>query len=227
VVPRFDEPREASVERTTWGASYREFFAQPQVWLVFAFVASYRLGDVLTFAMSPPLLRDLGLDTEERGWLRGLSITASIVGSIVAGALLARGGLRRWLMPFTYLMALPLYLFLAWFRPGFAAIAAVVAAEQFFGALAGAALPFYLVQRSRRGFAAAHYGMWSAGIAATSTVVGGLSGHLSEALGHIGYFALCSVASVPALVLVHLVPMDDPDDGEDGCTKTEHPGLSS
>jgi PAT family beta-lactamase induction signal transducer AmpG len=224
VVPRIDEPRDTSAEPAAFQPSYRAFFAQPHIWRVLAFVVSYRLGDVLTFAMSPPLLRELGMDTEARGWLRMISLTASIVGSILAGALLARGGLRRWFAPFTYLMALPFYLLLAWLRPGFWAIAGVVALEQFFGALAGAALPFYLVQRSRRAFAAAHYGLFSAFIAAASSVVGGLSGHLSEAVGHVAYFGLCFVASVPALVLVHVVPLrelEDPDERGPGAPHTE------
>ncbi len=209
VLPRFEEPSGAEKESTsikTFFATYRSFFAQPQVLLILAFVVSYRLGDVLTFAMSAPLLRDLGMDTGDRAYLRMVSLGASVIGSIAAGSLLARGGLQRWFAPFTYVMALPFYLLLAWLRPGFLGIAAVVAIEQFAGALAGAALPFYLIQRTRRGFAAAHYAFFTALIAVASTIVGGFSGHLNEAVGNVWYFAICFFAAAPALLLVHFVP---------------------
>lgn len=207
LVPRVDEPQgagEAGAVRA-WLASYRSFFTQPQALLVFVFVFTYRLGDIMTFAMSPALLRDLHMDTEARGVLRSLGLTSSIVGSILAGWLLARGGLRRWLVPFTYFMAVPFYLVLAVLRPGFWSIALVVVVEQFAGALAGIALPVFLMSRVRREFSASHYALFSALVALCSTAAGGLSGHLDEAVGHEIYFALCLVASVPALALSHVV----------------------
>jgi MFS transporter, PAT family, beta-lactamase induction signal transducer AmpG len=211
LVPRIDEPGGTTAGKTTpvlsgfWEA-YRTLFAQPQLWLVLLFVVSYRLGDVLTFAMSPPLLRELGMDTGLRAYLRMISLGASVVGSILAGTLLARGGLHRWFAPFTYVMVLPFYLLLAWLRPGFWGIALVVAIEQFAGALAGAALPLFLIQRSRRGFAAAHYAFFTALTAVASTIVGGVSGHLNEDVGNLWYFAICFFVAIPAIILVHIVP---------------------
>lgn len=208
LVPRVDEPRTAREERPWVGfaAAFRSFFLQPQAVLVLVFVLTYRLGDVLTFAMSSPLFASLGMDTAARGVLRTIGLTASIVGSVLAGALLARGGLERWFVPFTYAMALPFYLLLALFRPGFYWIALVYVIEQFAGALAGTALPVFLMQRTRRAFSSSHYAFFTAIVALMSTVAGGLSGHLSEAVGHVAYFALCFVASIPALVLVHRIP---------------------
>lgn len=208
LVPRIDEPRTEQGEKPWIGfvSAFRSFFAQPHATLVLVFVLTYRLGDVFTFAMSSPLFASLGMDTAARGILRTIGLTASIVGSVLAGGMLARGGLERWFVPFTYAMALPFYLLLAVLKPGFWWIALVYVAEQFAGALAGTALPVFLMQRTRRAFSASHYAFFTAIVALMSTVAGGLSGHLSEAIGHVSYFAFCFVASVPALILVHKIP---------------------
>src|SRR5690606_23733695 len=95
---------------------------------------------------------------------------------------------------------------LAILRPGFYWIALVYVIEQFAGALAGTALPVFLMQRTKRAFSSSHYAFFTAIVALMSTVAGGLSGHLSEAVGPVAYFALCFVASTPALVLVHRIP---------------------
>ena len=43
------------------------FITQPQAPLVLSFMFLYRLGDIMMFAMSKPLLRDIGVDTAHRG----------------------------------------------------------------------------------------------------------------------------------------------------------------
>ena len=212
LVPRVEEPGRdapASAVRPALAAfteAGRTFFGQPRALLVVAFVLTYRLCDVMTFAMSPALLRDLAIDTEARGVLRSIGLTASIGGSLLAGWLLSRGGLERWLVPFTYAMAVPFYLLIAWARPSFEWVAVVYTLEQLAGALAGTALPVFLMRRCRRAFSASHYAYFTAITALTSTVAGGLSGHLVEAVGFVPFFAICFVAAVPALVLGHLVP---------------------
>ena len=68
----------------SWTA-YKTFLTQPNAALVLSFLLLYRVGDIMMFAMSKPLLRDLGIDTSQRGMLNGFSIAATILGSIVGG----------------------------------------------------------------------------------------------------------------------------------------------
>ncbi|AKF06608.1 MFS transporter [Sandaracinus amylolyticus] len=226
LVPRVEDrdgPEHVQPSASGFGAAYRTFLAQPEAVRVIVFVLTYRLCDVLTFAMAPVLLRDLGIGTEARGVLRSIGLTASIGGSLLAGGLLARGGLERWLVPFTYAMAIPFYLLVAWLRPSFEWIVVVYTLEQLAGALAGTALPVFLMRRCKRAFSASHYAFFSAITALTATVAGGLSGHVVEALtaafaagaadaasaradALVAFFALCFVAALPAVLLVHLVP---------------------
>jgi PAT family beta-lactamase induction signal transducer AmpG len=96
-------------------ASYRSFLSQPRAAVVLAFMFFYKLGDIMMFAMSKPLLRDIGVDTSHRGLLNGLGTAAFIVGSVAGGALVARAGIERCLAPMTLFqnLAIPFYIVLA------------------------------------------------------------------------------------------------------------------
>ena len=210
VLPRIAEPHATRKDgsREPFWATYRAFFTQPGIALLFAFALTYRLGDTMTSSMSSVLLRDLGLSTADRGILRSFSLTTSMLGSIAAGALLARGGLERWLVPFTWVMAVPWYLVVALVHPPFWVIAIAVVLEQLAGSLAGTASTVLLMRRSRRAFSASHYAFFTALVSLGSTMSGGFSGHLYERVGAVPYFALTVIASLPALLLVRKVPLE-------------------
>jgi PAT family beta-lactamase induction signal transducer AmpG len=214
ILPRPAEPHavRADGRREPFWATYRAFFAQPGVWLMLVFALTYRLGDTMTSTMSPVLLRELGVTLEQRGLLRSIALTATIGGSVVAGWLLGRGGLERWLVPFTWLMAVPWYLGVAVVRPSLWGIGVAIVLEQLAGSLAGTAATVLLMRRCRRAFSASHYAFFTALVSLGSTLSGGLSGHLYELVGRVPYFALTVVASVPALVLVTRVPLAVLDD---------------
>lgn len=224
VCPRPLEPRSAAATdggRAPWIASfldaYRTFFAQPRIATVLAFIFFFRIGDIMMFAMAKPLLRDLGIDTATRGLLTGLGTAVTIGGSLLGGALIARQGLARWLVPMAFLqnLAIPLYILLAlgWFStPG---IVAVVALEQLAAGIGNAAHTVFLMQRCRARFSASHYAFATAVVALASTLAGIASGHLNTWLGSPLYFTFAFVCSWPSLVLVFFVPRDAPAEGED------------
>jgi MFS transporter, PAT family, beta-lactamase induction signal transducer AmpG len=188
--------------------AYRSFFEQPQAVTVLTFMFFYRLGDIMMFAMSKPLLRDIGIETAERGILNGVGTLASIAGSIAGGALIARRGLERCLVPLTYVqnLAIPLYVALAVFRPTFAGVLPLVVLEQLAAGLGAAASAVFLMQRTQREFSASHFAFATAVVSLASTLSGFLAGPLDEALGHVAFFTLAFVASWPSLLLVLFVP---------------------
>lgn len=191
-------------------AAYRSFFAQPQAGLVLSFMLFYKLGDIMMFAMSKPLLRDIGIDTSHRGILNGISTVAFIVGSLLGGAVIARRGLARCLIPMTFLqnLAIPLYIALALLRPTFLGVIPIVMAEQFAAGIGAAAHVVFLMQRCRAAFSASHYALATAVVSLASTFSGAISGPLNERLGHPWFFTVAFLASWPSLVLVLFVPKD-------------------
>ena len=192
-----------------WTA-YRSFLAQPKAPLVLAFMFFYRLGDIMMFAMSKPLLRDIGVDLAHRGVLNGLGTAVFIAGSLAGGAIVARFGLPRALLPLLYVqnLAIPLYVAMAIWKPTFAGVCAIVLTEQLVSGLGNAAHVVFLIQRSRGVFSASHYAFATAIVSLGSTLSGYVSGPLDQHLGHPIFFALAFVASWPALAIVWYVPKD-------------------
>ena len=191
-----------------YAEAFRTFLAQPNAALVLAFLLCYRLGDIMMFAMSKPLLHDLGVDTAHRAVLNTYGMTASILGVVVGGAFVARRGLERSLVPLIYLqnLGIPLYIAMAVWKPHLPAITAIVIVEQLLGGLGMAGATVFLMQRCRREFSASHFAMATSVVSLASTFSGFASGPLNDRLGHPLFFTVAFLASIPSLVLVLLVP---------------------
>jgi PAT family beta-lactamase induction signal transducer AmpG len=215
-VPRVDEsvPRDDAKAGAKAGArrvasyfsAFRSFFAQPHAPLVLAFIFCFKLGDLMTFAMSRPLLRDIGIDTAQRGLIATPQMLSHMAGALAGGWLISKYGLERCLAPMIYFMAIPLYIVIAWTEPSFSWVVVIVILEQFAGGMGSTAQIVYLMRRCRRAFSASHYAFASAVTAVGTTVVGAQSGHLNGALGHRWYFVACFLFSVPSMILVLFVP---------------------
>src|SRR5207247_835466 len=88
------EDAEAPARARRFWEAYGSFLLQPQAGLVLSFMFFYKLGDIMMFSMSKPLLRDIGIDTFHRGIINGIQTAASIVGSLAGGAIIARYGIE-------------------------------------------------------------------------------------------------------------------------------------
>ena len=196
--------------KTFW-AAYASFFTQPRAPLVLAFMFLYRLGDIMMFAMSKPMLLDIGVDSAHRSYLNGLGLLSTIVGSIGAGVVVARIGIARCLLPMMLVqnLSIPLYIGLAVFKPHFGAIVAGVVFEQFAAGIGTTAQSVYLMQRCRTAFSAAHFAFATAVVSLGSTLSGFASGPINEAVGHPKFFTIAFLASFPGLILAFFVPKTD------------------
>jgi PAT family beta-lactamase induction signal transducer AmpG len=190
--------------------AYKTFLTQPKAVLVLSFLLLYRVGDIMMFGQSKPFLRDLGVTTAQRGILNGFSISFTILGSIVGGAIIARKGLARCLVPIAYLqnLAIPLYVLMAVVRPTLPGIVAIVLTEQFVAGVGAVAFSVFQMQRTRKAFSAAHFAFMTAVVSASSMVPGMVSGFISQRVGFPLFFTIAFLASLPSLVLVHFVPKE-------------------
>lgn len=188
--------------------AFRTFVTQPHAIPVLLFMLTYRLGDIMMFAMSKPLLRDLGVGTTQRGVLNTFGTLASIAGVMLGGAYVARRGLSKTLVPLLYAqnLAIPLYIAMAVWKPHFPGIMAIVLTEQFVSGLGIAGSTVFLMQRCRREFSASHFAMATSVVSLASTFSGFGSGPLNTHLGHPLFFTVAFIASIPSLILVWFVP---------------------
>jgi PAT family beta-lactamase induction signal transducer AmpG len=195
--------------------AFKTFLTQPQAVRVISFMLLYRVGDIMMFNMSKPLLRDIGVDLKARALLNTVGITSFIVSSLLGGAIIARRGFDRCFVPMTYFQnfTILLYVLMAAIAPPFPVVLAIVITEQFASGIGNAAHVNFLMRRSRSLFSASHYAFATAVVALGSTVFGLLSGPLNTRVGHVWFFTCSFLATIPALVLVWFVPRGDVDAG--------------
>lgn len=186
------------------------FLAQPKALCVVALIVVFKAGDAMMFAMSTPFLRDLGLGTSARGVLGGFGIAASVLGSMLGAAFIARRGLRATLFPIAAAQsaAILLYVVLAKGRLGFAAIYATVLVEQLVAGVGTAAFVVFLTRRCAPEHRASHFAIATSLMQLATMGAGAASGYVAEWLGFPGLFALAFAASLPGVALARSVPTE-------------------
>lgn len=207
--------------RLTFSAFVRVFttyFDQPRIAAVVAFILIFRLGDALMLKMAQPFLLDppdkggLGMSTADVGLIYGtIGTIFLLLGGLVGGWLVARGGLRKWLLPCALIQngAIPLYWLLAVFRPGLWWVAGVNAVEQLCYGLGVAAYTVFLLSTVKAEYKAAHYATATALMAVGLMVPGAASGYLVGWLGYQNFFLFSSFAAIPGIITLFCLPLKD------------------
>ena len=196
---------------------FRTYLAQPQVGLILCFIVLYKLGDEVLFSMVTPfLMRDLKISTEQYAWVAGIvGAVGTIGGAMLGGWWINRVGLRRALWPLSILMNLNiwLYVWLSIAKPdpttfaGISSIAVVHGIEQVAAGLGSAALLVFLLSTCSKEFRATHYAVGSAIMSVPGTLIGGEAGRLVESMGYTNLYILAFVLSIPGMCLIPLVPI--------------------
>lgn len=187
------------------------FFEQPKAILVVGFILLFRAGDAMMFAMSTPLLRDLGLDTTTRGMLSGIGGTlASVAGSMIGAAYITTRGLSRTLGPISALqsVAILLYVALALIHPNIWVIGAIVLTEQLVAGIGTSAFVVFLTRRCVGDNRASHFALATSLMSVATTIAGAGSGYVAEWVGFPTLFAIAFAASIPGVILARFVPTE-------------------
>lgn len=194
--------------------AFTDFLSQPRVGVILAFVVLFRTGESFLMKMRYPFFNGLGMDVEQYGFANGtIGLIASIVGTVLGGKLISRGGLDRWIWPFVAMQNVLNLLF-----AGLGVLAAtsggvslfqmtvVLAVEAFGAGLGTAVLMVYLMRCCRPDFKAAHMAILTALMSLSFTIAGVSSGYLAEAIGFVWYFVFSFAATVPAMCLIPFLP---------------------
>ena len=178
------------------------------VWAL-VFIALFKLGEALAGVMLAPFYRALGFDRGAVALANGpISLAATLAGISLGGWLVARRGAARALIwtGFAQMAAMAMYLALAVSagRPGVLYVTTLV--EAFAEGLADAAFLAFLSALCDRAYSATQYALLSSLAALPLRTLGGLSGFLAAWLGWSRFYAVCLLASLPAmLVMLHLL----------------------
>lgn len=195
------------------------YLHQPKICLILLFIVLYKVGDELLFSMVTPfLLREIGIATEQYAWIGGIvGAGGTIVGAMLGGVIIKKMGLRRALWPLTILMNanIWLYVWLSISKPnpmtlaGITTIATVHGIEQIAAGLGSAALLVFLLTTCSHQYKATHYAIGSAIMSIPATAVGSFGGLLVEWIGYTNLYIIAFFAAIPGMLLIPFVPIKE------------------
>ncbi|UOD50227.1 muropeptide transporter [Orrella daihaiensis] len=206
--PEPERPGQAPVSLTEAVIEpFKEFFARPQVWMLLLLIVLYKLGDAFAGALSTTfLIRGAGFTPTEVGTVNKLlGLSATIVGALAGGALMAKLGLYRSLMAFGILQAVSNfgYWLIAVGPQSIWLMAFGVGLENLCGGMGTAAFVALLMGLCNHQFSATQFALLSALSAVGRTYLAGpLTPPLVESFGWPIFFAMTVVIALPGLWLL-------------------------
>lgn len=197
---------------------FKSFFKREHIAIFIAFILLYRLGEAQLgkiaglFMLDDRIKGGLGLSTEAVGFIYGtVGVSALVIGGIIGGILVSRHGLKFWIWWMALAINLPDigYIYMAMQQPESTGIIYVlVAIEQFGYGFGFTAFMMYLIFIADGKFKTAHYAIATGFMAAGMMIPGMFSGWIQEQLGYSNFFIWVTVATIPAFIVIALIPLD-------------------
>src|SRR6478609_8109462 len=201
--------------KPTFEEIFSSFFQKKQIAVLVSFILLFRLGESQLLKMLTPFLIDqktkggMGLATEDVGIIYGtFGVFALVIGGILGGIMISRGGLRKWMLTMFLAMHLPIigFILLAHFHPtSVYYIYATVIAEQFGYGLGFSAFMMYLIYVAEGEHKTAHYSIATGFMALGMMLPGMASGFIQQYLGYGNFFIWVFIATIPGLILSQLL----------------------
>lgn len=186
-------------------APFAQFMSRKGWIVMLAFIATYKLGEVLAGVMSSPFYVDLGFTkTEIANVTKLFGLWATIIGGLLGGLLVGRVGVLRGLMIGGILQMVSniSYVALAWAGHDVSALAVTVAVENVCGGVATAAFVAYLSGLCNVAYTATQYALLSSFYKLGGDLFGASSGWLADRMDWVSFFLLSMVGALPALILL-------------------------
>ena len=202
------------------------FMDKEKISIILAFILLLRAGEWTLSTMVAPFMVDLGVKIHY-GWISaGVALPASIVGALWGGYMISKYSLKKVMWPFLLAQNFTnvIYMFLAMHLAKFVAmntgvedptgvgmtnlllIAFTHGFDQFASGLGTAVLMTYLMRICHKDYKAAHYAIGTALMSVSGLFAGVLSGFVAKALGYAWLFGLSFVVSIPAMILIPMLP---------------------
>ena len=197
--------------QTLLDAVWRPFqdFVQRSGWLkaivILVFIVLYRYGDALLNNMATPFLLQTGFSQTDLGTIKGgMGLVATIVGTLLGGAILSQIGIARSLWIFGGLQALSnlFYWILANLGANYSFMVLTINVENFCTGLGTAGFIAFLMSLCNPKFSATQYALLSSLMAVSRDILVAPAGKLAEATGWPTFFLITLIAALPGLFLL-------------------------
>jgi PAT family beta-lactamase induction signal transducer AmpG len=173
--------------------------------LILGFIVLYKFGDSLLGNMAIPFLLKTGFTQTDIGAIQGgMGILATIVGTLIGGAVFSRIGVNRSLWIFGGLQALSnvAYLILAQLGQNYPFMVVAINVENFCTGLGNAAFLAFLMSLCNQRFSATQFALLSSLMAVSRDILVAKAGELAEATGWTMFFFITILAAIPGLLLL-------------------------
>ena len=175
---------------------------------VLGFVAIYRMGDVLTLALSKPLENAAHYTLTQIGWADGwVALPSSMIGVAIGGWIGARYRLAWMLAVGAACSAVGNWIFVwLWYRPPSTFVITVATAlDQFAHGLEGAVFIVYLSLLVNPKYPGAQYAFLSGFAFLLPRLVAGAGGSIQAQIGYDGFFWLSGALSAAAVIFLPFI----------------------
>jgi len=219
--PKADKAVGINRQSSTFKEFFRtffRFFEKKKVILIIGFLLLYQFGEAQLVKMAPPFMLDpreaggLGLSTSNVGFIYStVGIIALLLGGILGGIVIAKKGLKYWILPMLLAINLPdiLYVYMAYAQPTVIwIIYACVAVEQFGYGFGLTAYMMYMIYISDGEYKTSHFAIATGFMALGMMIPGMFSGMIQEAIGYKFFFIWVVIATIPSFLIVKFIPLE-------------------
>lgn len=189
-------------------APFLDFFRRRGAWLILLFVLTYKLGDAVGQNMLSPMVVAQGFsDTDFIAINKLVGFWALVIGSLIAGGLIARFGMVRLLFGAGVIMMIANLMFASVALTGHSRtlLAVAVGTENLFAAISLTVFATYLAGLSNTAFTATQYALLSSVAAVGRTFATTPSGYVASALGWPRFYLFCCCLAIPGLFFLWLM----------------------
>lgn len=175
---------------------------------VLGFVAIYRMGDVLTLALSKPLENAAHYSLTQIGWADGwIALPSSMIGVAIGGWIGARYRLAWMLAVGAAGSAIGNWIFVwLWYQPPSTLVITIATAlDQFAHGLEGAVFIVYLSLLVNPKYPGAQYAFLSGFAFLLPRLVAGAGGSIQAQIGYDGFFWLSGALSAAAMIFLPFI----------------------
>ncbi len=202
--------------------TFKSFFSRTDIWLVLAFLLTFRLGEAQALKLIGPFLLDpstkggLGLTTANFGLVYGtFGVLALTLGGLLGGYTISRGGLKKWIWPMLFAVHIPnlAIVFLAYTQPASQlVIVSAIMIEQFgYGFGFASYLLFMIMVADNNGkgiHKTAHYAICTGFMALGMMLPGMISGWIQTQLGYPHFFIWVCICTIPSIIVTLFLKID-------------------
>lgn len=205
--PKFDNTIPQSLQDAVI-LPFKEFFSRNGLFsgiLILLFINLYKLGDSFLANMSTPFLLKTGFTQTDIGTIQGgMGLLATIVGTLVGGAVMSQIGINRSLWIFGVIQAISnlAYFVLAQLGLNYPAMVLTINIENFCGGLGTASFIAFLMSLCNHQFSATQYALLSSFMAFGRDILVAPAGKIAENIGWSWFFLFTLILSIPGLLLL-------------------------